>query len=111
MRAALASSALAELLAEPPRRGFFASELPRLANATWEDLAPFLRRGQPVVLENAVPDWPLVGAPCAQFAEVFPFGRMRAEYDDEDDRLVTLASDWSEPRAVGEQVARGLGQS
>ena len=29
MRAALASSALAELLEEPPRRGFFSSELPR----------------------------------------------------------------------------------
>ena len=58
---------LGHALVEPSRSEFFqpGRQLPRLPpGSAWHDLSPFVRRGQPVVLADAVPGWPLVNASC-----------------------------------------------
>ena len=54
-------------------------QLLRLKNTTWEEFAYHVRRGQPLVVEDAARDWPFGGWGCRDFGTAYPTGHMKAE--------------------------------
>ena len=115
MEAALLLTAVAHVaseavLTEPFRSDWFGREVVRPQRPTWPKLLELLHHGKPVLLAQAHKEWPLINQSCASYGSRFPDGVMRAEYDDEDERMVRVGDmSWhGKPRVVGTGVGAGI---
>ena len=89
------------------REGEPYAHLARLNDTTFEEFSEYVRRGQPVIVDDVARGWPLNGWSCEDFAAAFPSGNMKAEYDQDvgQGRASLGDDDWiKNPRSSGQDL-------